>query len=207
MANEFLRIAYMENGSIVFSHMHSDIKLTDFNPNLTEGTYVTVSDEDFDKLDKEFLHAYDIDKKNNLVMNLSKAKEIYKQKIRYDRKPKLEKLDVDFTRALEDGDDVKRADIVSKKKELRDITKLVDDAKSLEEIRQVKVVDYSGILCTVDDLRSVGLCANGAKEWFESVGWDFKDFVKNGKMSDDAFTLNDPMAIAVAKAAYDRVNK
>lgn len=204
---KFFRIAYMENDGIVFAHMHSSIKLADFYPNLTEGMYVTVSDEDFNKLEQEFLSAYDLDEENKLVLNLKKAKELHKQKLRRERQPKLEKLDVEFTISLEEGDDIKRKEVVQKKKQLRDITKLVDEATSLEEIRQIGLTNYSGILCTVEDLRSAGLCANGTKEWVETLGWDFKDVIKNGKMSDELLALNDPLATGVVKVAYKRINK
>jgi hypothetical protein len=55
-------------------------------------------------------------------------------------------------------------------------------------------------------LRTAGFCVNGAKDWFESNGWDFKDFIKNGRASEDGMNLNDAMANAVLEAAYKRVN-
>ena len=53
-----------------------------------------------------------------LTTNIDKAKNIWKDKIRVARKPKLEELDVEFTRAQETGADTSA--IVAKKKELRD---------------------------------------------------------------------------------------
>jgi hypothetical protein len=62
-----------------------------------------------------------------IKINLDKAKEIQKDKIREVRKPLLEKLDVDFVRVLEVGGDT--ASIVTQKQTLRDITDIVTEAE------------------------------------------------------------------------------
>ena len=51
-------------------------------------------------------------------VDMAKAKEIHKTKIRTARKPKLEELDVEFQKAQETGSDT--STIVSKKQALRD---------------------------------------------------------------------------------------
>ena len=51
-------------------------------------------------------------------IDMAKAKEIHKHKIRLARKPKLEELDIEFQKALETG--ASTTDIVSKKQSLRD---------------------------------------------------------------------------------------
>ena len=53
-----------------------------------------------------------------IKIDMAKAKEIHRQKIRDAREPKLAELDVEFQRALETGEST--ADIVSKKQALRD---------------------------------------------------------------------------------------
>ena len=62
-----------------------------------------------------------------IKINVDKAKEIQKDKIRQVRKPLLEKLDVDFVRALELGGDT--ASIAAQKQALRDVTSLVTEAE------------------------------------------------------------------------------
>ena len=62
-----------------------------------------------------------------IKINLDKAKEIQKDKLREVRKPLLEKLDVDFVRALEFGDDT--ASIAAQKQALRDVTDIVTEAE------------------------------------------------------------------------------
>lgn len=62
-----------------------------------------------------------------IKINLDKAKEIQKDKLREARKPLLEKLDVDFVKALEiDGD---TTSIAAQKQALRDVTNLVTEAE------------------------------------------------------------------------------
>ena len=51
-------------------------------------------------------------------IDMAKAKEIHKNKIRAARTPKLQELDVEFQRALEAG--TSTTDIVAKKQALRD---------------------------------------------------------------------------------------
>jgi hypothetical protein len=62
-----------------------------------------------------------------IKINVDKAKEIQKDKMRVVRKPLLEKLDVDFVRALEFGADTE--EIKTQKQELRDVTNLVTEAE------------------------------------------------------------------------------
>ena len=62
-----------------------------------------------------------------IKINVDKAKEIQKGKMRVVRKPLLEKLDVDFVRALELGGDT--ASITAQKQALRDVTNIVTEAE------------------------------------------------------------------------------
>lgn len=58
-------------------------------------------------------------------INVDKAKEIHKDKIRQVRNPLLEKKDVEYMRAQEVGDTAKVAEIVAEKQALRDATAIV----------------------------------------------------------------------------------
>ncbi len=73
----------------------------------------------------------------NVVVNLDKSKEITKNRLRIERLPLLQAQDVAFQRALESGADT--AAIVAEKQRLRDITKLADEATTLEELKEIKV--------------------------------------------------------------------
>lgn len=68
-----------------------------------------------------------------ITVNLDKAKEITKDRLREERKALLEAQDVAFQRALESGADTSA--IVAEKQRLRDITLLADQAVTLEELK------------------------------------------------------------------------
>jgi hypothetical protein len=72
-----------------------------------------------------------------ITINFDKAKEITKERLRQERKPLLEQQDVLFQRSLENNADTSL--IVAEKQRLRDITNLVDDATTLEQLKQLKV--------------------------------------------------------------------
>jgi hypothetical protein len=72
-----------------------------------------------------------------ITINLNKAKEITKERLRTERTPLLQSQDVAFQRALEDGADTSA--IVAEKKRLRDITKLADEATTVEELKQIQL--------------------------------------------------------------------
>jgi hypothetical protein len=72
-----------------------------------------------------------------IVINLDKAKVITKERLRQERTPLLQAQDVAFQRALEEGADTSA--IVAEKQRLRDITNLVDQASSLDELKSIEV--------------------------------------------------------------------
>ena len=72
-----------------------------------------------------------------ITINLNKAKDITKDRLREERTPLLQKLDVDFIKAVEVQADT--ADIVAEKQRLRDITAQVDDAETVEELKALGV--------------------------------------------------------------------
>jgi hypothetical protein len=68
-----------------------------------------------------------------ITVNLEKAKTITKNRLRAERTPLLQAQDVAFQRALELAADT--TSIVAEKQRLRDITKLADDALTLDELK------------------------------------------------------------------------
>jgi len=72
-----------------------------------------------------------------ITINLTKAKDITKDRLRRDRKPLLEAQDILFMKAQESGADT--TDIVAEKQRLRDITKQVDSCKTTDELKALKV--------------------------------------------------------------------
>jgi hypothetical protein len=72
-----------------------------------------------------------------ITVNINKAKDITKDRLRDERKPLLEAQDVAFQRALETGADTTA--IVAEKQRLRDITATLDSMTTLEELKQASV--------------------------------------------------------------------
>jgi hypothetical protein len=70
-----------------------------------------------------------------ITVNLDKAKSITKDRLRAERTPLLQAQDVAFQRATEEGADTTA--IVAEKQRLRDITKLADEATSLDELKEI----------------------------------------------------------------------
>ena len=72
-----------------------------------------------------------------MQINFSKAQDITKEKLRMERKPLLEKQDIEFQKAQETDSDT--SSIVTEKQRLRDITKQVDTMTTLDELKTAKV--------------------------------------------------------------------
>ena len=68
-----------------------------------------------------------------IIIDINKAKDITKDRLRVERKSLLEAQDVAFQRALESGADTSA--IVAEKQRLRDITNQVDTMTTVEELK------------------------------------------------------------------------
>lgn len=71
--------------------------------------------------DKEFRNCWEL-VNGTVEVNIPKAQELWKNRWREARKPKLEQLDVEFMKALEQGDTERQQEIVQQKQLLRDVT-------------------------------------------------------------------------------------
>ena len=72
-----------------------------------------------------------------ITINLSKAKDITKNRLRAERAPLLVAQDVLYMRATEANQDTTA--IVAEKQRLRDITQLADQATTLDELKALTV--------------------------------------------------------------------
>jgi len=77
-----------------------------------------------------------------ITVSMTKAKDIWRDKIREDRKPKLAELDVQYMRAVENDDATEKAAIATKKQTLRDATadSRIDAATTPDELKLVDPV-------------------------------------------------------------------
>ena len=68
-----------------------------------------------------------------ITINMDKAKDITKERLRIERKPLLEAEDIKFMQAQEAGSDTTA--IVAEKQRLRDITNIVDSCTTTDELK------------------------------------------------------------------------
>jgi hypothetical protein len=73
-------------------------------------------------IDNDYFNAYEFDAETGAKVNIEKAKAIHLDKFRSARKPKLDKLDIDFMKAVEANDEEKKTEIIAAKQALRDVT-------------------------------------------------------------------------------------
>ncbi len=86
--------------------------------------------------DDDFYDAWELNPDNTISVNMEKARNITKNRLRHERKPLLEAQDILFQFALEDGNNT--STIVQEKKRLRNITTLADSCTTLDELRALK---------------------------------------------------------------------
>ena len=74
-----------------------------------------------------------------ITVNLTKAKDITKDRLRGDRKPLLEAQDILFMQAQESSSST--TDIVTEKARLRDITDSVDSCTTRDQLKALTVTE------------------------------------------------------------------
>ena len=92
---------------------------------------------DLDSLDNTFRNAWTCDTDMNPTVDMTLAKDVWRDKIRRARKPKLEELDIEYMRAQEAGEDTSA--IVSTKNKLRDFPSKpeIESASTVEELKAI----------------------------------------------------------------------
>ena len=86
--------------------------------------------------DNDFFDAWE-QTRGVVTVNIAKARETTKARLRAERAPLLAAQDVLFQRALETGADTSA--IVAEKKRLRDVTTLADARATLDDLRALRV--------------------------------------------------------------------
>lgn len=71
-----------------------------------------------------------------ITVNFDKAKTVTADRLRQERMPKLQDLDVQYQRALETG--ANTADIVAQKQVLRDLPAQVDSCTTLTQLKNLR---------------------------------------------------------------------
>lgn len=122
-----------ENGRVIVCSIIDD----DLNPfkTISKDGFI-INDEDIPKYANQFFEAVEISNDSKLAINLDKAKDITKDRLRYERIPVLQHLDVLFQRGIECGKVLKPIEI--EKQRIRDITLTVNDCQCLDDLLELK---------------------------------------------------------------------
>jgi len=127
-----MQVIIYDNGngvSVVYSTGElpiEDVKAKD----CPQGTVI----DDSELPSRDFRNAWEL-VDGAVSVNFAKAKDLTKDRLREERKLLLEAQDVAFQRALELDTD--KSAIVAEKQRLRDITKKVDTATTLDELKEL----------------------------------------------------------------------
>jgi len=95
---------------------------------------------DYAMTDRYFRDAWkDAPGRNKPDVDMGKAREVHREHLRQRRTPLLDKLDLEYMRADEDGDQQKKKDIAKKKQALRDVTSdpAIDAATTPEQLMAI----------------------------------------------------------------------
>jgi len=133
------KIIYETETGVAIIHPTGELSIEEvFNKDVPEQYKHTaqIVEDDVIPNDRQFRNAWKHEI-GRIVEDIDKAKEIHKERLRADRKPLLEKQDVEYMLALEQQLDAK--EIIKEKQRLRDITKLVDKCETIEDIKKITI--------------------------------------------------------------------
>ncbi len=101
-------------------------------------TDVHVIDSDIVPVDRSYRDAWDFDGEK-FVIDMPAAREIHRNKLREARRPLLAALDIEYQRADEAGDVMKKQQIAAQKRTLRDVPAdpAIEAAQTPEELKAV----------------------------------------------------------------------
>lgn len=102
----------------------------------TPSNSIIVDSADLPQADNDFFNAWEL-ADGVVSVNLDKAKELTRARLRVERVPLLNAQDVLFQRAQESSADTTA--IVAEKQRLRDVTNLVDGCSTTAELRALSV--------------------------------------------------------------------
>lgn len=140
----------MSNQKIVFTNPDGSVGIIHPAPNcklsiqqiaqkdVPSGLPYEIVDESEIPTDRTFRNAWRKDRGKPCHICMDTAREIHKERLRLQRIPKLQALDVEYQKADEKGDVELKAKIAAKKQALRDCTKhpCIAKAKTPEELKE-----------------------------------------------------------------------
>jgi hypothetical protein len=123
------------NGGVSVTVPTGELSIEAVKTKDTPSGSIIVDSDTLPNSDNDFFDAWQLSG-STVSVNISKAKEITKKRLRAEREPLLAAQDVLFQRALETSADTTA--IVAEKQRLRDITTQVDSATTTAQLRAMK---------------------------------------------------------------------
>jgi len=68
---------------------------------------------------------------------------------------------------------------------------------------RLTLTEETDFILTMDDCRRAGHCPQGVRRWFEGMGLDFRDFLKNGRSAKALLDTGDGLALQVITRAWE----
>lgn len=121
-----------ENGNVSVCVPTGELDIQAVKAKDTPSHSIIVQDSELPQADNDFFDAWELSN-GTVSVNLTKAKELTKARLRREREPLLAAQDVLFQRAQETNADTTA--IVAEKQRLRDITNLADPCTTTAELR------------------------------------------------------------------------
>lgn len=125
-----------ENGSVSVCVPTGELDINAVKAKDTPSHSIIVQDYELPQSDNDFFDAWEL-ADGEVTVNLTKAKNLTKARLRREREPLLAAQDVLFQRAQESNSDTTA--IVAEKNRLRDITDLADSCTTTAELRALSV--------------------------------------------------------------------
>ena len=127
-----MKIIYKTETGVAIIHPTGELSIEECaKQSVPAGVPFRIVNDDEIPSDRTFRNAWQ--DTNGITVDMPKAQEITKDRLRAERAPLLTALDVQYQRATEDGRDT--TIIISEKQRLRDVTKLADTATTLDELK------------------------------------------------------------------------
>ena len=125
-----------DNGGVSVCVPTGEIDISAVKAKDTPSHSIIVDSSSLPEADNDFFDAWELHG-GVVSVNITKAKELTKKRLRAEREPLLQAQDVLFQRAQETGADTTA--IVAEKQRLRDITTLADACTTTAELRALSV--------------------------------------------------------------------
>jgi len=137
-----MKIIYKnDNGGVSVVHSTGELSIEEVAKiSVPDGVLYQLVEDDSIPSDRAFRNAWDLGG-SEVLIDITKAQEITKDRLRAERLPLLQAQDLAFQRKLEEG--ASTSEVVAEKQRLRDITQLVGGVTDLDALVGLSVEGFA----------------------------------------------------------------